>query len=151
MSFKFQGHKITYNDINKYFEDMRISRENNKKRQEEIKRLEQNKYKETLEIIKNHSEFLEELNNKKLNKYGGNNSITPIFKFDKSKIDNKNIDNYELVFKDDGGVDEVANLLTMVINNNKKKINENDYINNKLNLFMIIIGISITYLLLRKE
>jgi len=151
MSFKFQGHKITYNDINKYFEDMRISRENNKKRQEEIKRLEQNKYKETLEIIKNHSEFLEELNNKKLNKYGGNNSIRSIFKFDKSKIDNKNIDNYELVFKDDGGVDEVANLLTMVINNNKKKINENDYINNKLNLFMIITGISITYLLLRKE
>jgi len=151
MSFKFQGHKITYNDINKYFEDMRISRENNKKRQEEIKRQEDNKYKETLEIIKNHGEFLEELNNKKLNKYGGNNSITPIFNFDKSKIDNKNIDNYELVFKDDGGVDEVANLLTMVINNKKKKINENDYINKKLNLFMIITGISITYLLLRKE
>jgi hypothetical protein len=150
MSFKFQGNKISYDDINKYFDDMRISRENNKKRQEEIKRMEEDKYKETLEIIKNHSEFLTELNNKKLYKYGGNSSITPIFKFDISKIENKNIDNYELVFKDDGGVDEVANLLTMVINNKKKKIKENDYINKKLNLFMIITGISITYLLLRK-
>ena len=37
MSFSFQGYQLTYKDINNYFNDMKISRENNKKKQNEMK------------------------------------------------------------------------------------------------------------------
>lgn len=152
MSFKYQGYNITYNDINKYFEDMRISRERYKKTQEELIKKEESKYIETIEIIKNHSKFLLELNEKKLCKYGGNSSIISIFKF--NKINNyKNYDNnnYEIVNKDDEGIEEVSNLLSLVIEHKKKKEKDNNkYLNRKINIFMILTGITISYLLIRK-
>ena len=74
-----------------------------------------------LEIIKNHSEFLIELNNRNLCKYGGNSSIVSTFKFNPLNTNNYDKNNYELVFKDDGGIDEVSNLLSLVIKHKTKK------------------------------
>lgn len=125
MSFKFQGYNLTYNDIYNYFNDMKISRENHKKKLEEIKKKELEKYNETIEIIKNHSEFLLELNNKKLCKYGGNSSLRSVFKF---KDTNNNKDDYEIEYKDNGGVDEVSNLLSLVIENKNKKSYDYKYL-----------------------
>jgi len=150
MSFNFQGHKITYNDINKYFDDMRISREKFKKSQEEIKKKENEIYKETLEIIKNHSEYLIELNNKKLCKYGGNSSIVSTFKFNPHNIKNYDKNNYELVFKDDEGIDEISNLLSLVIKHKTKKESDFDYLNRKINICIILTGITIGYLIIKK-
>lgn len=126
MSFKFQGYNLTYNDIYNYFNDMKISRENHKKKLEEIKKKELEKYNETIEIIKNHSEFLLELNNKKLCKYGGNSSLTSVFKF--KDTNNNNKDDYEIEYKDNGGVDEVSNLLSLVIENKNKKLYDYKYL-----------------------
>ena len=150
MSFKFQGHKITYNDINKYFDDMKTSREKFKKSQEEIKKKEEEKYNETLEIIKNHSEFLLELNDRNLCKYGGNSSIVSTFKFNPLNTNNYDKNNYELVFKDDGGIDEVSNLLSLVIKHKTKKENDFDFLNRKINIYMILTGIAIGFLIIKK-
>jgi hypothetical protein len=151
MSFKFQGHKITYNDIYKYFEDMKISRDNYKKSQIELKKNEHDKYKETLEIIKNHSDFLLDLNDKKLCKYGGNSSIVSVFKFNPLNTDNYDKNNYELIFKDDGGIDEVSNLLSLVIKHKNKKETEFDYLNRKINICIILTSITFGYLLFIKK
>jgi len=151
MIIKYQGYKITYNDINKYFEDMKKSRENYKKIQKENKIKEENKYKETLEIIKNHKSFLIELNNKKLCKYGGNSSILSIFKFNPINIENYNKIDYELIYKDDEGIDEVSNLLSLVIKHKEKKESEFDYLNKKINILMIVTGIMIGYLITKNK
>lgn len=150
MSFKFQGYTITYNDVYNYFNDMKISRENHKKNIEKIKEKELKKYNETIEIIKNHSDFLLELNDKKLCKYGGNSSIVSVFRFKLSEF-NKNKNNYELEFKDNGGIDEVSNLLSLVIENKYKKDSNYDYLNKKINYSIIISLIAIGTLLIIKR
>lgn len=149
MSFIFQGNLITYKDINNYFNDMKISRDNYYKKQEEIKNNEINKIKELQEIIKNHKDFFIELNNKKLCKYGGNSSLKSIFKFNPNLIQFKK-ENYEIDINDDEGIDELSNLLSLVMKN-KTNDNKNDYkndynyLNNKINICIgiIIIGIII--------
>lgn len=150
MSFNFQGYKITYNDINKYFDDMKISRDNYKKSQQEYKKKEEDKYKETLEIIKNHSKFLMELNDKNLCKYGGNSSIVSTFKFNPLNIEKYDKNNYELVFKDDGGIDEVSNLLSLVIKHKNKKESDFDFLNRKINICIFLSSIAIGYLIIKK-
>ncbi len=131
MSFTFQGHYLTYNDIYNYFNDMKISRDLNKKKQEEFKKLENNKYQELYKIIENHKNFFIELSNKKLCKYGGNSSLKSVFKFNPDLIN------------DDESIEELSNLLSMVIKNkNTTKINDYNYLNNKINICigLIIIG-----------
>ena len=129
---------------------MKLSREKFKKSQEEIKKKEEEKYNETLEIIKNHSEFLIELNNRNLCKYGGNSSIVSTFKFNPLNTNNYDKNNYELVFKDDGGIDEVSNLLSLVIKHKTKKENDFDFLNRKINIYMILTGIAIGFLIIKK-
>ena len=127
MSFSFQGYQLTYKDINNYFNDMKISRENNKKKQNEMKS------QEIIEIIKNHKKFFIELNNKKLCKYGGNSSLTSVFTF--------NPDNED--------TDEISNLLTLVIKNKLNKNKDFDYLNKKINISIILSSIAIISILFK--
>lgn len=142
MSFYFQGNQISYNDIINYFNDMKTSRDNYKKEQIKIKNNEEIKIKEIQEIIKNHKDFFIDLSNKQLCKYGGNSSLKSTFKFNPDLIKIKK--DYEITINDDEGIDEIANLLSLVITHktNYKK-NDYDYLNKKINICIIITSITL--------
>lgn len=156
MSFSFMGENISYSDIENYFNKVKNYRDEFIKKHNEKKLMELQKFKDSYNIIKNHENFLIDLNNKKLYKYFENPMISSVFKYKSIDIDvneyekllaNKN-NHYEISNKDDNSIDEVSDLMSNVLKFKESKNNEyqNDIerLHFKLNVITISLSIAIS-------
>lgn len=156
MSFTFMGENISYSDIENYFDKVKNYRNEFIKKHNEKKLIELQKFKDSYNIIKNHENFLVDLNNKKLYKYFENPMISSVFKYKSIDINENEYEKllanktnqYEITNKDDNSIDEVSDLMSNVLKFKEKTNNEyqNDIerLHFKLNVITISLSIAIS-------